>query len=481
MTRHSCTCIHPAKDKKYDLIQAVKAGHEGCVDILINMGCDLEQIGDTHPKHTPLQIAATMGHCAIVQRLLTAGCDVTKADRMGDTALMLAIKKGYTEIVRSLLQVPGDNNVNHMNQSKQTPLSLAAQKGDLAMVHMLLDSGAKINYPDIETLRALVKDKSIVAEKYYPIVQAAHNGYFECVSVLLSAGADVTRTTLVNATRHPEVLKLLLQSNHKADSETLKKVFWTALESGQHEAVDLLMEFMDNTDENRALHRAIQFDCTSVVELLLRLGIDPESQDPFGFTPLTTAVVNGRISCVEMLLAMGVNVNDNSNIDKQTPLIALAGKRLPSKCSIACMEKLLIAGAKINMKDIRDATALDAAILPPHMMINTTPDKNCVNFLYAAGGKACRRFDYVDNIKYKPYINILLDDEKIDLALSSLCRKTIRDYMMDPKRGNHLNLLLPVSRLPLPTRLKSYLLFHVDIDLENISETEQPKQGYRYF
>ena len=109
----------------------------------------------TSKQHEMLIGAVDSGNTAEVKTLLSAGADVNKKWNIHSgnqfftniTPLMLAAKKGHTEIVYELLaqkkidlNAPGDFNA--------TPLMEAARNGHLEIVQALVDRGAEVNPRD---------------------------------------------------------------------------------------------------------------------------------------------------------------------------------------------------------------------------------------------------------------------------------------------------------------------------------------------
>jgi ankyrin repeat protein len=70
--------------------------------------------------------------------LIEAGADINKADDDGVTPLYIAAELGQEAIVRALIEAGAD--VNKATDNGWTPLSIAAQEGHTAIVQILNDA-----------------------------------------------------------------------------------------------------------------------------------------------------------------------------------------------------------------------------------------------------------------------------------------------------------------------------------------------------
>jgi uncharacterized protein len=148
------------------LMIAVLKGHEGIVRMLLDKGADVnaqDKNGDT-----ALIAAAREGMSKTAKILLVRGADINVRNNLGKTAMDTAEEKGVSQIV-SLLRAydPGHIDLN-------TELVRAASLGDLTLVKKSLDKGADVNAEDITGHTAL----AIAAER----------GHLEVVNVLLEKG-----------------------------------------------------------------------------------------------------------------------------------------------------------------------------------------------------------------------------------------------------------------------------------------------------
>jgi ankyrin repeat protein len=95
---------------------------------------------------TPLQLAATHGHVAIVELLLEQGVDVDKMGHYVASPLHEAARGGHATIVRLLLNQGA--SVNSTHRFEGSPLGKAVCNQHESVVRMLLDNGASVNTRD---------------------------------------------------------------------------------------------------------------------------------------------------------------------------------------------------------------------------------------------------------------------------------------------------------------------------------------------
>jgi len=177
------------------LFKAVENGHYAIVELLFN--CDSNMIEDRDPsKMTPLILAARQGHQDVVEMLLTRGANMSAVDEEGLSALNWSVLQGHEQCVRSLLdhgaEVDQINNVNG-----RTSLEMAAFRGDLQIVNMLLSRNADVNNQDINGMTSL--DRAI------------GKNHIDVVTSLLKEGAIIRPTSWAMAKNKVEILALLLE------------------------------------------------------------------------------------------------------------------------------------------------------------------------------------------------------------------------------------------------------------------------------
>lgn len=92
------------------------------------------------PGWTPLQYAAFEGRTAVVQFLLKKGADKNAVAPNEYTALMIAVRGSHEETARTILYA--DPDVSHKTGAGDTALKLAIQKGYGPLIDLLKRAGA---------------------------------------------------------------------------------------------------------------------------------------------------------------------------------------------------------------------------------------------------------------------------------------------------------------------------------------------------
>ena len=144
---------------------------------------------------TALMRSAKRGYTDIVRFLLDNGADTHARDKNNKTALMGAAKKGHVEICRMLVHAGADVN-SHDNKGR-TALMRAALLGEGETVAYLVSKGADVNARDEQGRTALMEavnayNSDIIADNRgcTALMRAAYIGYPELVKTLLDHGAD---------------------------------------------------------------------------------------------------------------------------------------------------------------------------------------------------------------------------------------------------------------------------------------------------
>lgn len=188
-----------------------------------------------------------------IEQLLESGANVDLETSSGNSILGLAASKGNMDMVKLLVSHGASINGGDGN----APLALAAQLGHLAIVEHLLDSGANVE----GTISLEGKYENSTGLQW-----AAVDDNVELGQILIAHGANVnTIETLYNRT---------------------------------------------------PLHGAAYYDSPAMVEFLLVNGADPEMRDSFGDTALHYAVSNGVVETARILIEHGAKLDTKDNLGR---------------------------------------------------------------------------------------------------------------------------------------------------------------------
>jgi ankyrin repeat protein len=151
--------------------------------------------------------AIVQDNASAVQSLLTRGFDANTLDPKGMHGLFLAIREPSPKVADVLIQWP-KTNVEFRTAKDESPLMMAALKGQLELVKKLVDRGADVNKTGwtplhyaatgghLEIMRVLLDRYAYIDAESpngtTPLMMAAQYGSAAAVKLLLEAGADPT-------------------------------------------------------------------------------------------------------------------------------------------------------------------------------------------------------------------------------------------------------------------------------------------------
>uniref|UniRef100_A0A7N6AKN4 KAP NTPase domain-containing protein n=1 Tax=Anabas testudineus TaxID=64144 RepID=A0A7N6AKN4_ANATE len=286
---------------------------------------------------TPLIWAARKGHYDSVMHLLANGADNSM------TALIVAVKGGYTEVVKELLK--RNPNVNMTDKDGNTALAIAAKEGHTEIVQDLLDAGTYVNIPDrVRPHHCSIT--SLLGETV--LIGAVRGGHVEIVRALLNKYADIDIRGQVVASLPLSLQAFLCSLSENVRLNTVFFFFTFLVKITLIHGINTVLQIMHMTshlivsygncpnkyiytinsilDGKTALYWAVEKGNATMVRDILQCNPDTESCTKEGETPLIKATKMRNIEIVELLLDKGAKV---SAIDKKgdTPLhIAIRGR-----------------------------------------------------------------------------------------------------------------------------------------------------------
>ena len=149
--------------------------------------------------------AVNVDNARTVSALLARGFDANSLDEKGQGALYLALRSESPKVLAALLAHPGIH-VDAANKANETPLMMAALRGDVLAAEQLLARGGQVNRAGWTPLHyaasgpeprlvALLLDRGALIEapspnRTTPLMMAARYGTQDSALVLLQRGAD---------------------------------------------------------------------------------------------------------------------------------------------------------------------------------------------------------------------------------------------------------------------------------------------------
>ncbi|MCC2977657.1 ankyrin repeat domain-containing protein [Sphingomonas sp. PL-96] len=136
------------RTQSYEFLEAVRKGDgDKVTDFLNQPGQLLINSKDRSSGDGALHIVTSRNDAVYLRFLLAKGADPNIQDANGNTPAMLAVEKGFTEGLDSLIRYKA--NLNLGNARGETPLIRAVQLRRTDLVRTLLDGGANPDQADI--------------------------------------------------------------------------------------------------------------------------------------------------------------------------------------------------------------------------------------------------------------------------------------------------------------------------------------------
>ena len=338
-----------------------------------------------------------------------------------NTNLFKAIKNGNTAKVKELITRV---SINDKNDEGKTPLHVAAQKGDLEIVNLLLNLEVDINAQD--------------SEGNTPLHVAAQYGHHNTSEALIKKGATVDTTTLNGKTplhkafrylRNPKIIELLIKSGANIEAkDSTETTPFNSLDTSTLDTdnkyqyqniITFLAKYMNEADKNKYeknLTLAMSTHEKSENEPLGKIIAAPElrnlilqgkstplpseamldfipkkhrnnvlyallkekgvnAKDSNGKTQLHIAANSGEIQTVKLLIEAGADVNATDRFGDT------ALHNATNKGHIKVVELLIDAGADVNIKNINDSKAVDLSKRNDISRLLKQPKASCFSWV----------------------------------------------------------------------------------------------------
>lgn len=160
----------------------------------------------------------------VVAGLLSRGFDPNTVNTDGVPGLLMAVRESSFKVATVLLGNP-KIKAEVRNTADESPLMLAALKGELELCQLLIKKGAYVNKPGWAPLHYAATNGHLAVMQLLldqhayidasspngttPLMMAAHYGTVEAVKLLLEAGADVS----IKNERQLTALDMALRAN----------------------------------------------------------------------------------------------------------------------------------------------------------------------------------------------------------------------------------------------------------------------------
>ena len=303
----------------------------------------------------------------VVRGILACDATINSPGPNGNTPIMLACHRGFTELVRAMLE----SNRNFFKRFPHSSVGLVfttinAQSS--STLEVILQHGAD---PDCISPHMPMAPLHMLCRQY---------GSTEIMlQVLLDHHPNVNMVTEVGAPLHVAVVSgkntfvsMLLHNNADANvlsGPELASPLITAVERNNVEAVCLLLHHgakVDHalaTDGFTALHKAAASNCFEIAQVLIKSGATIDQPSKLGYSPLHVAISTGSQEVFALLIENNSNMNTQDNTGA-TPLmraihdgkneVALMLIELGAdihKCGMTGLHALHI-GARVGLVDI---------------------------------------------------------------------------------------------------------------------------------
>ncbi|XXG97047.1 hypothetical protein Hte_003341 [Hypoxylon texense] len=313
------------------LFWAVAHGNANIVNALVEK---IPNPGEFRWPENIIYRAAAVGMNKLLTTMLSSGYDInTTSSYRGMSLLEIAVWRNCVSTTELLLSWNPKPDLTIKNEDGDTPVVVAATKGNPRIIELLLEGGASDKMEDeckLGLVELAVRGKKHKAVEMFikagadfgggekgddaPLLVAANVGSRECVRVLLKYGADpnigsATGTPLYKAVMnsYEDVVWLLLNNRRKPD--------------------------MSVTPPRQAmlLIRAVCTGNTKLVSMLIKHGAGVDAIDPNGDfykTPLSRACKEGHLGIVELLLKNKAGINYSGGGSNAPLFAALYGDQV---------------------------------------------------------------------------------------------------------------------------------------------------------
>ena len=387
---------------------------------------------------------------------------------MSFDTLIKAVRAGKVEEVRAELSKCDDPTSlleQFTKETCMTPLMLAASRGHVKVMELLVKKGAKL---DTISLADFSSDESVSA-----LMTAAHSNQVEAVKTLIRLGADVNlqsknrSSALLLACKcesiNTEIVDVLLSNGATCSPGGMS--FISPLEAViANDNVDIAKILLKGgaTVCYGDLYAACNKGNYAMVEALLqscsRENINKLPNDNNWWSPLMASSSRGDDDIVELLLRHGLDIDKESSDGKYALLVAI------ERGHVSTVELLLQKGAKVK-KSIIDAVDLIVMYIPSY-----SPEGICVLTESKALSIVKLLIDHGADVDY--------EDSTRTPLLIAISKESLKVVELLVQNGADVNLLAGAESGPLKKAVErkqieiAQLLIDkgADVNLKNVND-----------
>ena len=264
-------------------------------------------------------------------------------DGNANTALILASKEGCDELIEFLIE--NGSNINHLNDSKYTPLIYCCVNGNVKGISLLLNKGVNVNFVGRFGNTAFL--------------HAAMNSHLDAVALLLTKRSNASSRAGVKASAKG----LPSPDENTVDINSVNKTGLSALLFAINEKNFPLTKYLIQNDANihqkdlagnSSLIVACSYHDESIVHMLIEKGASVADCNNNGYTPFMVACEHGNMRIIESIYKTGKvkNINEVTKVGNTALILACRFGHLD-------VVKWLVASCKADVK-VRNKENLDA-------------------------------------------------------------------------------------------------------------------------
>lgn len=334
-------------------------GHTRIGEILLDHGADIDAVNDF--RYSALHECCDHGHVEMALMLLRRGARFDMFNKWNNAPIHQACRSGHIKIVRKLLE-SGDDVNRRDSHIDATPIGEASQHGHADIVQLLLSRGAEPNQRSFTD-----------GHHQTPLMRAAAEGHTAIVDLLLNhnpahieAQDEMGATALLYAVTNGRIETTKQLVSRKPNLEVRdRNIQYTPLHFASQACnaniVHILLEAGANPNVREShrwtpIHEAAARGQLEIVQDLLRYGADPDPLQEHMWSPLRLALRDNRVEVASFLLRTeGVDIDSQDHIG-ETPL-----HQASERGFLAIVQELIQRGASVDRPSHAGLTALHFA------------------------------------------------------------------------------------------------------------------------